>query len=126
MNAIKLAGGITENADLKNIQTNRILPFNESNKYIKEYKLLNFKLSDLYKNGDQSQNPLFDEDIITINKSKVKDANIDRVSMANLAPDQISVSFIGEVFNPGTKLISPNTSLVQGICFRWSHLYAIK
>ena len=116
VNAIKLAGGITNNANLNKVQIQRKNSLIEINNSKVDKRTLNFKLSDLLINGDQSQNPLlFDGDVIKISKANEMSSQVNRSLMANLSPDEIRVNIIGEVFNPGTILVDPATSLMEGI-----------
>ena len=81
-----------------------------------EYKQTKLNLKDLILKGEQFQNPnLFDGDIIQINKISKVDKDILTLNSSTLAPESILVNFIGEVNNPGSIKISPNSTLIDGI-----------
>ncbi len=111
VDAIQKAGGITQNADLRNITiTRRISGLGN------DYKKANLNLLDLIFNGDQEQNPfLFDGDVIKINEAEELPQELIKIAQANLSPKTIQVSIIGKVQNPGTLSVDANTPLVQAI-----------
>ena len=97
VDAIQKAGGITQNANLRETVLQRRLPGMESEL---RYKQAELDLLDLVLDGNQSQNPfLFDGDTIRIMRRK-------KLLMklwswrTNLSPQVISVNVIGEVENP--------------------------
>ena len=109
--AIEEAGGISKYADLTNIKLRRKLPGKE-----KSYKQTNLNFRNLLFNGDQFQNPyLFDGDIIELKKVKNLDKDILSITSTSLSPKLITVNFLGEVGNPGTLNLKPNTTLIDGI-----------
>ena len=111
VDAIQKAGGITQNADLKNITITRRMSGTESN-----FKQANLNLLDLIFNGDQNQNPyLFDGDIIKLNKAEDLPEDLIQIAKANLSPKIIKVSVIGKVQKPGNLTVDANTPLIQAI-----------
>lgn len=111
VSAIKSAGGITQEANLKEVELARVLPGNN------EYKTTQLDLIDLIFKGKKQNNPyLFDGDIITFKKVQEQlPEKMNKISNNNLSPTNIAVSIIGEVKNPGEITISKNTSLFQSI-----------
>ena len=112
ISAIKSAGGITQDTNLKEVELVRLLPGNN-----KEYKKAELNLIDLIFEGKMQNNPyLFDGDIIKFKKANNKlPENISVISSNNLTPSSIKVSVIGEVQKPGMLVIDKNTSLFQSI-----------
>ncbi len=110
--AIQRAGGITQSANLKEVELIRLLPGNKN-----EYKTSKLNLIDLIFKGARNNNPyLFDGDIIKLKKSKVDPSKrVETITYNNLSPTTISVSVIGEVVNPGRISIDSNTPLLQSI-----------
>ena len=111
ISAIEEAGGISKYADLSNIKLKRKLPGKEIS-----YKQTTLNFRNLLFNGDQFQNPyLFDGDIIELKKVKDLDEDILSITSTSLSPKFITVNFLGEVGNPGTLNLKPNTTLIDGI-----------
>ncbi len=110
--AIQKAGGITQSADLKEVELIRLLPGNKN-----EYKTSQLNLIDLIFNGAMNNNPfLFDGDIIKLKKSSESPSErIETITYNNLTPSQIQISIIGEVVKPGRFSIDSNTPLLQSI-----------
>lgn len=110
--AIQLAGGITQSADIRRIQVRRPQPQRPG-----EYWLLNVNLWDLLQAGDLQQDVfLNDGDTVLIPTA----ANLDYAETATLAaasfsPVSISVNVVGEVEAPGAVEIPPNTPLNQAL-----------
>ena len=112
IDALQKAGGITKDANLKNVLIERKIPGPK-----KEYKIGSINLLDIIFKGDQTQNPiLFDGDIITIEKAKSTNKNeILEISSSNLSPAAITVRIIGSVYSPGVYTLSNNTPLSQAV-----------
>tara|TARA_Y100000589_G_scaffold331872_1_gene387570 strand:- start:411 stop:1493 length:1083 start_codon:yes stop_codon:yes gene_type:complete len=110
--AIQNAGGITQKADLSEVELLRLLPGNKN-----EYKKAKLNLLDLIMDGQKQNNPyLFDGDIIKLKEStKDPTERVETITSNNLTPKTIKVSIIGEVQSPGTKQISSTTPLFQSI-----------
>ena len=110
--AIQKAGGITQSANLKEVELIRLLPGNKN-----EYKISKLNLLDLIFEGARDNNPfLFDGDIIKLKKSEVDPSKrVETITYNNLSPTQIKISVIGEVVKPGRLLIDSNTPLLQSI-----------
>ena len=127
--AIELAGGITQLADIRQIQVQRRLPRslstvssspiprdNARNKQTQS-KTVAVNLWDLLKEGDLSEDlQLQDGDRIIIpTASNLNSDEIAELATASFSPDQISVNVVGEVEAPGTIQVPPNTPLNQAI-----------
>ena len=112
VSAIKSAGGITQDTNLREVELIRLLPGNNN-----EYKKTELNLIDLLFEGKMQNNPyLFDGDIIKFKKAQEQiPPNINIITSNNLSPSTIAVSVIGEVKSPGEILLSKNTALFQSI-----------
>ena len=111
VDAFQKAGGITQNANLEEIKLIRKLPGNNDKSKIAKINLLNLILK-----GDQEQNPfLYDGDIIKISKVDKLPAETMSLAQANLSPQKINISVIGQVINPGQLEVNANTPLVQAV-----------
>ena len=112
IDALQKAGGITKDANLKNVLIKRKIPGPK-----KEYKVASINLLDIVFKGDQTQNPtLFDGDIITIQKADSNNKNdLLEISSSNLSPATINVRIIGSVYSPGVISLANNTPLSQAI-----------
>ena len=110
--AIQKAGGITQSANLKEVELIRLLPGNKN-----EYKTSKLNLIDLIFNGSMNNNPyLFDGDIIKLKKSTEDPSKrIETITYNNLTPNEIRISVIGEVASPGQLTVSSDTALIQSI-----------
>ncbi|PZV18492.1 MAG: sugar ABC transporter substrate-binding protein [Leptolyngbya sp.] len=108
--AIQVAGGITQLADIRNIEVKR---FTRSG----TPQLVKLDLWKLLKAGDALQDlPLQDGDTVTIPQAiSVSDREISELATASFSPERISVNVVGEVERPGAVSIQPNTPLNQAI-----------
>ena len=111
--AIKIAGGVTNNSDLSNIKI--IRNNSKTNGGGKIQTKVNF-LS-LLLNGDTNQNiRLLDGDNIIIPKTeKIIKSQIKLTSKSNLSPDFLTVYITGNVKNPGEIQVKKGSSLNQAI-----------
>ncbi len=111
VDAIQKAGGITAEADLRNVMLQRRLPGEAG-----AYKRTRLNLLALILEGDQQQNPLlFDGDTIKIDEATEPVEEAIELSSTTLAPREISVNVIGEVKAAGRIQLPANTPLVQGV-----------
>jgi len=110
--AIQKAGGITQSANLQEVELIRLLPGNKN-----EYKTSKLNLINLIFKGAMNNNPyLFDGDIIKLKKSSVEPSKrIETITYNNLSPNIITISVIGEVIRPGRLSVDSNTPLLQSI-----------
>ena len=112
IDAIRKAGGITQNANLTQVKIVRKLTGDENFKYA------TFNLVDLILKGDFAQNPyLMDGDVIELAKGE-KDYDSEsnmNITSTNLSPQIFQISVIGEVNAPGVYDIDRNITLTQAI-----------
>ena len=109
-NAIQEAGGITSQADVRDITVRRSTQDGESTTIA-----LNFW--ELLQEGDLNQDmPLQDGDTIVIPTAQALPSQ-EIISLANssFSPSNITVNVVGEVVNPGAVQVSPNTPLNQAL-----------
>jgi polysaccharide biosynthesis/export protein len=108
--AIKMAGGITPIADIRQIQVRRLTRAGTE-------QIINVDLWQLLHTGDVSQDLTLQQgDTVIVPKAE----NIDetqgaQVANSNFSPDTIKVSIVGEVVRPGAIALLPNTSLNQAL-----------
>ena len=111
VDAIQKAGGITQDSNLSEVSIKRRLPG-----YRKKYKSTKIDLYSLIFEGDLDQNIyLFDGDIIELSKAPINSSKIINIAEANLSPQTINVSVVGQVNTPGNIKLKANTPLVQAI-----------
>ena len=127
--AIELAGGITQLADIRQIEVQRRLPRSlstgPSNSVLGDNgdqrppnsKTVSVNLWDLLKEGDLSEDlQLQDGDRILIPTARnLNSDEVAELATASFSPDQISVNVVGEVDAPGAIQVPPNTPLNQAI-----------
>lgn len=103
---LQLAGGITQKADIRNIEIRRQTRNGGE-------QILQVNLWELLQNGAASEDPIiYDGDTIRVPvASRVSPAEISQLSAANFAPDKITINVVGEVTRPGAVSLSPNASL---------------
>ena len=66
--------------------------------------------------GDLDQNIyLFDGDVIKLSKAPINSSKIINIAEANLSPQTINVTVVGQVNSPGNIKLKANTPLVQAI-----------
>jgi polysaccharide biosynthesis/export protein len=108
--AIQVAGGITQLADLRNIEVQRMT---------RSGQRISTKVNfwDLIDKGDVLQDlPLQDGDRIAIGQvSAFSQAEFQGKAKSSLSPDRIAVQVVGEVTRPGNISIAPNTPLNQAL-----------
>jgi polysaccharide export outer membrane protein len=109
--AIQTAGGVTVNADVRNILLRRLAGTAGAQKQT------TLNLADLFANGNQLQNPvLFDGDTIVVSRAiQPVPEEVLAIGQTNLAPLTISVTVIGEVKAPGTVSLPANTPLIEAL-----------
>ena len=112
VSAIQKAGGITLNANLRDVRLQRKLP--GTNSQLRETEL---NLVALLQKGDKRQNPfLFDGDTIVIGRAPAPPADeVLELAATNLSPQTINVNVVGEVKTPGRLSIRAGTPLIQAI-----------
>jgi polysaccharide export outer membrane protein len=111
VDAIQKAGGITQQANLRQVVLQRRMPGLDPS-----YKKTDLDLLVLLQEGNQAYNPfLFDGDTIRIPKAAEIPAEAIELAAANLSPQMIQVNVIGEVNNPGRLEVMANTPLIQAV-----------
>lgn len=108
--AIQTAGGITQLANIRDVQIRRPrIGGGEETIAINLWKFLS--------EGDLRQDILLrDGDTLIVPKATILDSEEARqVAVSNFSPATISVSIVGEVGNPGTLQVRPDTTLNQAI-----------
>lgn len=108
--AIQVAGGITQMADIRNIQVRRLTRLGTE-------QVVKVNFWNLLKSGDIRQDlALQDGDTVEIpTASTPNDREITELGAASFAPDKITVNIVGEVEKPGAVIVPPNTPLNQAI-----------
>ncbi|WOD38907.1 polysaccharide biosynthesis/export family protein [Nodosilinea sp. E11] len=108
--AIQAAGGLQQQADLRNVQLRR-LDQNGSTRN------LNVDLWALLQGENAPQDfTLRDGDTILVPTATVLDpSEAQRIAIANFSPDGIAINIAGEVKTPGLVDLRPNSSLNQAI-----------
>lgn len=107
---IQSAGGITQQADVRNIRIERIQRSGSPQE-------VTVNLWELLQQADLSQDmALRDGDSIKIpTATSLQPAEATQLSTASFAPDTIRISVVGEVVNPGVVEVPPNTPLNQAL-----------
>lgn len=108
--AIKTAGGITDTADIRNIEVRRLTRTGTE-------QVISVDLWSLLQEGDLTQDIVLQQgDTVVIPKASTANFNqTDDLAMASFSPDAIKISVVGEVMRPGPVQAPPNTSLNQAI-----------
>ncbi|MEM9136138.1 MAG: SLBB domain-containing protein [Cyanobacteria bacterium P01_F01_bin.42] len=107
--AIRQAGGISSEADLRNIEVYR-----HNRKGGQE--LIKLNLFALYQEADLSQNiTLRSGDRIVIPNAPVYSDEAQLIASANISPDAMQVGILGEVLSPGLIQAPTNTALNQAL-----------
>jgi polysaccharide export outer membrane protein len=108
--AIKMAGGITPVADIRQIQVRRLTRAGTE-------QIINVNLWQLLEAGDVSQDLALQQgDTVSVPKAENLDAlEGTQVANSNFSPDSIKVSLVGEVVKPGSFALQPNTTLNQAL-----------
>ncbi len=108
--AIQQAGGISQLADIRNVQVRRQTRSGTEQKITVDFwKLL--------KAGDLLQDvPLQEGDTVEIaTATTTNDAEIAAWTSASFSPDKMTVNVVGEVERPGPVVLAPNTPLNQAV-----------
>lgn len=111
VDAIQKAGGVTGEADLRQVVLRRRLPGEQL-----RYRRATVDLLALIQEGDQLNNPiLFDGDIIQLPTAPEPVVDPNELAVTTIAPQEITVQVVGEVVRSGPVQVSPNTPLVQAV-----------
>ncbi|WP_198016806.1 polysaccharide biosynthesis/export family protein [Rubidibacter lacunae] len=108
--AIRLAGGITDTAQIRQVQILRA-------QGTRRERLIELDLWALLQSGDTAQDiALRDGDTIVVPRAlSLTPAEVTELAEASFAPDEIQVQVVGEVVNPGAVTLVPNSTLNQAI-----------
>ena len=108
--ALQSANGVTEIADIRNVQISRL---NDKG----QRTIVNANLLALITKADLSQDiTLADGDLITVPRlEKTNPVEYLQVAKATFSPTVITVQVIGEAFRPGPLQLRPNTSFTEAI-----------
>ena len=108
--ALKIAGGITTEADIRRVQIRRKIRGGTE-------QTIMVNLWDLLQKGDATQDVLLQEgdSVIIPTAATVDLAEVSQVATSSFAPNAISINIVGEVIRPGALQVRPNTSLHQAL-----------
>jgi len=108
--ALKIAGGITTEADIRRVQIRRQIRGGT------EQTIL-VNLWDLLQKGDATQDVLLQEgdSIIIPTAATVDLTEVSQIATSSFSPNAISINIVGEVVRPGALLVRPSTSLHQAL-----------
>ncbi len=108
--AIQTAGGITQTADIRNVEIRRTTQAGP-------VQTIKVDFWSLLQAGDLRQDlPLQEGDTIVIPTATALDSTeATRIAVASFAPDKITVNVVGEVVKPGPVQVPPNTPLNQAV-----------
>ncbi|WP_293132110.1 polysaccharide biosynthesis/export family protein [Okeania sp. SIO3I5] len=108
--AIKMAGGITSAADIREIRVRRLTRAGTE-------QVIKVNLWQLLQTGDLSQDIVL-ESGDTIYVPVADEVNLDELAEVNassFSPGNFKINVIGEVVKPGTIFVSPNSTLNQAL-----------
>ncbi|MGL5060988.1 MAG: polysaccharide biosynthesis/export family protein [Microcoleus sp.] len=108
--ALKIAGGITTEADIRRVQIRRRVRGGEE-------QTIMVNLWDLLQKGDATQDILLQEgdSVIIPTAATVDLAEVSQVATSSFSPNAIAINIVGEVIRPGALQVRPNTSLHQAL-----------
>nr|WP_290225335.1 SLBB domain-containing protein [Trichocoleus desertorum] len=108
--AIQVAGGITQSADIRQIQLRRMTKTGAD-------QVIDVDLWKLLQGGDVRQDiPLQEGDTITIpTATAMTPTEVTELASASFSPSKITVNVVGEVVQPGAVEVPPNSPLNQGL-----------
>lgn len=108
--AIQVAGGITQSADIRNIEVRRPTQMGSP-------QVIKINFWQLLQSGDMRQDlPLQNGDTVIIPTATALSAGeVTELASASFAPSKITVNVVGEVVRPGAVEVPPNTPLNQAI-----------
>jgi polysaccharide export outer membrane protein len=111
---IQLAGGITQSADVRNIEIHRAQSTNTGKELPRVEKV---DLWQLLQRGDSTQDFLLrdGDSIIVPTATALSNQEITELATASFSPTQITVNVVGEVAAPGAVQVPPNTPLNQAL-----------
>ncbi|MEA5617613.1 polysaccharide biosynthesis/export family protein [Cronbergia sp. UHCC 0137] len=110
MRSLQLAGGITSQADVRNIKLRRPTRIDSE-------QTIDINLWELLKTGDINQDVLVQDGdtIIVPTATNINTAEATELATTTLSPATIQVGVVGEVKKPGLTSLQPNSSLNQAL-----------
>ena len=112
VDGLQLAGGITSKSNLEDVELIRV--FKEDGELIKKITSLN--LISLVEEGDQANNiKLSHGDVLKISSTSEVSKTQYKLAKATLAPAKIGITVVGEVKQPGEKMVVSGVSLIEAI-----------
>ncbi|MGL5080588.1 MAG: SLBB domain-containing protein [Microcoleaceae cyanobacterium] len=107
--AIQQAGGITESANIRQVEVRRITRSGLQTTEVNLWELL--------QSGDITQDPFLQEGdtIIIPTATEIDPTEIRDLATASFAPATINVNVVGEVITPGIIQVPPNTPMNQAL-----------
>ncbi len=110
--ALQAANGVTEIADIRNVQISRL---NDKG----QRTIVKANLLDLITKADLSQDvTLTDGDLITVPRlDKTNPSEYLQVAKATFSPTSITVQVVGEAVRPGPLQLRPNSSFTEAISY---------
>ena len=108
--ALALSGGIKPLANVRQVEVRR-------ETWDGQERTINVDLWTLLQEGDENQDLILQEgdSIIIPEADKLAAQEAEELAAANFSPGAIRINVVGEVNNPGTIEVPPNTPLNQGI-----------
>lgn len=108
--AIQQAGGITQSADIRDIQVRRVTKSGLE-------QLIDLDLWKLLQEGDLSQDlPLQEGDTIIVTKaSELTPDEATELASTSFSPETITVNVVGETIRPGVVQVPPNAPMTQAL-----------
>ena len=108
--AIQQAGGITQLADIRNVEVKRVTRSGPP-------QVIRLNLWDLVQSGDASQDLVLQQgdSIVIPVATAINPAEASLQGSASFAPSVIRVNVVGEVITPGPVQIPPNSTLNQAL-----------
>lgn len=107
---IQAAGGITQEADIRNILVRRRTKSGSE-------QLVEVNFWNLLQTGDLRQDlPLQEGDTIVVARAKeMSPDEVTELASASFSPENITVNIVGEAIRPGAVEVQPNTPLTQAL-----------
>lgn len=112
---LQLAGGITQSADVRNIEVHRAQSSATNGKELPRIEKVD--LWQLLHKGDATQDFLLrdGDSIVVPTATALSNQEITELATASFSPAQITVNVVGEVATPGAVQVPPNTPLNQAL-----------
>ena len=108
--AIKMAGGITQSADIRQIKVRRLTRAGTE-------QIIKVDLWQLLQTGDLSQDLVLQpgDTIYVPNAEEINFDELAEVTASSFSPGKLKVNVIGEVMKPGAFSMAPNSTLNQAL-----------